>query len=225
MIKKYLHCSQNITSVPFQDHVTVIEFDSSGGEYNNNEHDISLSVPEGAVPRGEIVHIEVAVALYGPFQFSDGKRPISPVLWLCPQENFELLKPISITLSHMLVNLTQEDITNFGIVLAKANHQEYITTLSEGKRKYVFIPYSVAMELKSIQQKGYIEVKVDHFCFICLEMNKLGNTTPEVAHKMAMKMGYYMHCIESLQSPYIALPPREIIHFCVTFFLETCRKV
>ncbi len=67
MIKQYLHCFENIASVPFQDHVTVIEFDASGGEYKNNEHDITLSIPEGAIPHGEIVHIEVAIALYGPF--------------------------------------------------------------------------------------------------------------------------------------------------------------
>jgi hypothetical protein len=223
-IKQYLHCSQNIASVPFQDDVAIIEFDDSGGEYNNIDHDITLSVPEGAIPRGEIVHMEVAVALYGPFHFSGGKRPISPILWLCPQENVALIKPIRIVLPHMLVNLTQEDVINFGIELEKADHREYITTL-EGKRQYIFRPHSAALELTSTQERGYIAIKTDHFCFICLEMNKLGNTTPEIARQMAVKMGYYLHCVESLQSPYLVSPPREIIHFCVSFFLETCRKV
>lgn len=223
-IKQYLHCSQNIASVPFQDHISVIEFDDSGGEYKNIDHDITLTVPEGAVPQGEVVHMEVAVALYGPFHFTDGKRPLSPILWLCPQENVALTKPISIVLPHILVNLTQEDIINFGIQLVKADHQEYVTTL-EGKRKYVFRPHGSALELKSTKERDYVTIKTDHFCFICLEMNKLGSTTPEVAHQMAVKMGYYLHCVESLQSPYLVSPPREIIHFCVSFFLETCRKV
>ena len=224
MIKQYLHCSRKIASVPFQDHISVIEFDDSGCEYKNIDHDITLTVPEGAVPQGEVVHMEVAVALYGPLHFTDGKRPISPILWLCPQENVALTKPVSIVLPHILVNLTQEDIINFGIQLVKADHQEYVTTL-EGKRKYLFRPHGSAMELKSTKEKDYITIKTDHFCFICLEMNKLRSTTPEVAHQMAVKMGYYLHCVESLQSPYLVSPPREIIHFCVSFFLETCRKV
>ena len=204
--------------------MTVIEFDFFGREYKNYEHDITLSIPEGAIPHGEKVHIEVAVALYGPFQFSDGKRPISPILWVCPQENVTLFKPISIVLPHTLINLTWEDVTKFGIQIAKADHREYATT-TEGKREYVFKPYSVEMELKTTQGRGYVEIKADHFCFICLEMNKLESTSPEVARLMAMKMGYYLHCVESLQSPYLVSPPREVIHFCVSFFLETCRKV
>ena len=224
MVKQYLLCSQNIASVPFQDHVTVIEFDASGGEYKNIDHDITLSIPTGAVPQGEILHMEVAAALYGPFDFSNGKRPISPILWLCPQENVVLLKPVSIVLPHILVNLTQEDITKFRIQVAKTDHRDYVTT-TEGKRKYVFRPCSAAMELKLSQERDYVAIKTDHFCFMCLEMNKLENTSPEVAHQMAMKMGYYLHCVESLQPPYLVSPPREIIHFCVSFFLETCRKV
>ena len=173
-----------------------------------------------------MIHLEVAVALYGPFHFSNGKRPISPILWLCPQENALFLKPISIVLPHTLTDLTWEDVTNFGIQISKADHREYITT-TEGKRKHVFRPYSGSMELisDSTNKKGYAAIKADHFCFICLEMNRLGSTTPEMAHQMAVKMGYYLHCIESLQSPYIVSPPREIIYFCVSFFLETCRKV
>ena len=225
MIKQYLHCSQNIASVPFQDQISVVEFDNSGGEYKNVDHDITLAIPEGSVPQGEVVHMEVAVALYGPFHFTDGKRPISPILWLCPQENIALTKPISIVLPHILVNLTQEDITTFGVQLVKADHGEYVTT-SEGKRKYyAFRPDNAALELTSTEERGYVVIKTNHFCFICLEMNKLGSTTPEVARQMAVKMGYYLHCAESLQSPYLVSPPREIIHFCVSFFLETCRKV
>ena len=224
VVKQYLHSSQNVASVPLQDHVTVIELDTYGGEYKNVDHDISLSIPEGAVADGEMIHMEVAVALYGPFHFSDGKRPISPILWLCIQEDIALLKPISIVLPHMLVNLTREDVANFGIQIAKADHREYVTT-TPGKREYVFKPHSAAMELTSTQERGYVTIKTDHFCFICLEMNKIGSTSPEAARQVAMKMGYYLHCVESLQSPYLVSPPREVIHFCVSFFLETCRKV
>ena len=205
--------------------MTIIAFDASSKEYKNYEHDITISIPEGAVPPGAIVHLEVAVALYGPFQFSKGKRPISPILWVCLQEDVALLKPISIVLPHTLNNLNPEDVMIFGIQLAKADHREYITT-TEGEREFVFKPYhGVELELKSTPNRSYVVMETDHFCFICLEMNKRKSTTPEVARQMAMKMGYYLHCIESLQSPYPVSPPREVVHFCVSFFLETCRKV
>ena len=83
--------------------------------------------------------MEVAVALYGPFQFSNGKQPISPILWLCPQEDVTLLKPMTIVLPHTMIDLSPDDAQKFGVSFAKADH--YSATLCDGKPKYVFKTY------------------------------------------------------------------------------------
>lgn len=224
-MKKYLYCAENIALVPFLGQVKVLEFDSSGGEYESNHHGVTISIPKGAIPEGEIVHMEIAVALYGPFQFSDGKRPISPILWLCPQEDIIFQKPITIILPHMLTDVCNKDIDNFGIQFAKADHTDYRVTPT-GKKEHVFKSYTSDVALQANGGKHYAMLKVDHCCFWCLEMNNQTKVSPEVARQIAKKMGYFIHCVECLQSPYRSIsPPRDVIHFCVSFMLDTCMKV
>ena len=68
-VSSYYHCANNIISVPFLDPVEVLVCDSFGCEYWNPKHDIKLKIPDGAIPSGLVAHIEIAVALYGPFLF------------------------------------------------------------------------------------------------------------------------------------------------------------
>lgn len=226
IVKKYFHCAENLVPVPFQDQVQILEFDSTGREYKNSEHGITISIPEGAIPQGEIVHMEVAVALHGPFQFSSGKRPISPILWLCTQEDVTFLKPFTIVLPHTMIDLSPDDVQKFGVSFAKADHRS--TTLHDGKQKYVFKSFrqDVTAALETDNGRGFAILQVDHCCFLCLQMNEKDKVPPEIAHQMAKKMGYYIHCIECLEAQYpSASPPRDVIHFCVSYFLETCIKV
>ena len=224
-IKRYLCCAENIAPVPFLGQVKVLEFNSYGGEYKSNHHDITIKIPNGAISQGQTVHVEVAVALYGPFQFSDGKRPISPILWLCPQEDVIFQKPITIVLPHMLTDVCNKDIDNFGIQFAKADHTDYRMTPT-GKKEYVFKPYKSEVELQLHSGRHCAILKVDHCCFLCLEMKKQNKVIPEIARQMAKKIGYFIHCVECLQSPYRSIsPPRDVIHFCVTFMLPTCMRV
>lgn len=225
MVNKYLYCTEMIASVPFLGRVEVLVFDSSGKEYESSQHRITISIPKDAIPQGEIIHLEVAVALHGPFQFSDGKRPISPILWLCPQENITFQKPITIVLPHTLTDVCNQDIDGFGIQFAKADHTDYRMNPT-GKKEYIFMPYESEVELTAKKGKGIAILKADHCCFWCLEMRKQNRVSPEIARQMARKMGYFVHCVECLQSPYCSIsPPRDVIHFCVSFMLDTCMKV
>ena len=168
--------------------------------------------------------MEVAVALYGPFQFSNGKRPISPILWLCAQEDVAFLKPITIVLPHTMIDLSLNDAETFGVRFAKADHHS--TTLCDGEQKYIFKPYKEDMALEIDKDGNSVTIQADHCCFWCLEMNEKDKVPPDIARQMAMKMGYFIHCIECLESPYpFVSPPRDVIHVCVSYFLETCIKV
>ena len=53
---------------------------------------ITLRIPEELKLwlRGEKIHFEVGVAIYGPFIFPKNTQPISPMLWLCLLENIDI---------------------------------------------------------------------------------------------------------------------------------------
>ena len=218
---KYFECAENVASVPFVDPVTILEFDSSGKECTNISHDITLKVPENAIPQGSVIHFEVAVALYGPFKFPESRRPISPILWICPQEDIILQKPIEIVLPHILSNgLTAEDISCYDLKFYKADHTDYITR-SNGRLQYNFKPLNGDMQFVCERDQSFGILQTTHCCFLCITAVQ----NAELSHDMAQKKGYCLSCIECLQSPYANVPPRDIVYFCTSFFLKTCLKV
>ena len=81
------------------------------------------------------------------------------------------------------------------------------------------------INFESNEKDNYAVIGITHCCFYCLEANSQEQMTPEVAQQMATKVGYTMHCIEHLQSPYGDLPPTKVIHFRVSFSLKKCLKV
>ena len=72
---------------PIPAHMTLIttlsDCTTEGRKFTDSTNDFSLEIPEGAIPEGERLTIDVGVALFGPFQFPEGLRPVSPVLGLC----------------------------------------------------------------------------------------------------------------------------------------------
>ena len=66
---------------------TLSDCTSEGLQYVDEANDFSLEIPEGAIPEGERLTIDVGVALFGPFKFPEGLRPVSPVFWVCVRDN------------------------------------------------------------------------------------------------------------------------------------------
>ncbi len=81
--------AEEIAKVPFLHH-EVLECDHRGLTHTISDYDITLRIPEGAVSKGDTVHFEVGVCVYGPFRFPENTRSISPIIWLCLRENYEL---------------------------------------------------------------------------------------------------------------------------------------
>ena len=218
---KYFECVENVSSVPFIDEVTILEFDSSGKEYTNISHGITLKIPENTISQGSVVHFEVAVALYGPFQFPEDRRPISPILWICPQEDIVLQKPIEIILPHVLNNgLTNEDISRYDLKFYKANHTDHIIKPNR-HHQYVFRLMNGDVQFISKKDESFGILQTTHCCFLCITAVQNAELSPD----MAQKKGYCLSCIECLQSPYTNIPTRDIVYFCTSFFLKTCLKV
>ena len=221
----YHFAAKKVITPHFLDEIKDLYFDSSGLEHRINEYDITVKIAEGSIPEGQTAHLKVGAALNGPFKSSSGKRPISPILWLCPEGELTLSKPIEIVLPHILTNVTTEDVQKFGIQVAKANHKDFVTS-PDNHIHYIFNSFKVnEMRFESNTTGNYVAMKVTHCCFLCLEAYRQEQMDPTVAQAMAKRMGYCMHCIECLKSPYPSSPLKETIFFCASFFLEKCIKV
>ncbi len=197
--------------VPFLYH-QVLECGYHGMEYMIEDHDITLRIPEGAVDKGESIHFEIAVAMYGPFTFSVNAQPISPIVWLCLlEEDAKLKKPFVLIIPHFLTELTIERLLYHQVKFAKANHSRY--TLENSQMKYRFNPCENPALFASNGCKSYGILKSNHCCFYCLEAN--------ISEKAATDVGYCLVRIESFSSQ----SNLSEVCFIPTFFLKTCIKV
>ena len=200
---------QNVThQVPFL-HYHVLECDHRGIEYIINDHDITLRIPEGAVPVGKSIKFEIGVIMYGPFGFPESTRPISPIVWLCIREEIELKKPFQLILPHFLIGLKKERLKYHRVSFAKASHSSYDAT-----EKYKFNECASEVLFASTKDKSYGVLNSTHCCFYCLT----SSNTPELARDA----GYCLAQIETILS---SQPQRSEIYFVAFFFLATCMKV
>jgi hypothetical protein len=211
-ISSYFLAANNIASVPFVGEIELVTCDSRGGEYWNPDHDITIRIPPSAIPPGMAVQIEVAVALYGPFQFRNSSFPVSPILWLCNQNAITFKKPIEIILPHF-VNNTQKNVINF----AKADHKWYSVD-EYGMKNYVFEPVDTAFVGIKEGPRNYGLLSINHCCFFCITADGSFSTDVDIA----LRAGYCFWCIEKPISP---PQSRDTVLLCTTFFLSTCRTV
>lgn len=189
-------------------------------ECNHNEqlikiqqHDISLKIPEGAVNNGQILHLEIAVTMHGPFKFrsSDNIQPISPILWLCLlEEDVELNKPFQLVMPHMLTGLTMENARQYNIGFAKASHIPF--TDDQNMLSYTFHQCTTDTEFTSTGCRKFGILTAEHCCFYCIKANQ----TPE----FATDAGY---CLVRIERP--LNPPTKEISFAAIFYLSTCVRV
>ena len=220
-MKKYLYCAENIAHVPFLEPVAVLKCDYRGCVHKNVDHDVILRIPEGAIPRGECIHLEVAVALYGPFEFCENQRPISPILWICPQEDIAFLKPIEIILPHIVTKLTCEGIEHFGIKFTKASHEDYIVD-GYGNKKYKFQSICEAkLEFTLDVNRSFGILRTNHCCFFCISAIQ----DHELTHELALTKGYCLTCVEGTIIPNPSISVKNVIYFCTSFLLKSCLKV
>ena len=204
----YFNAAEKTAQVPFLDH-QMLECDSNGREYTNVDHDITLRVLEGALAEGEKVHFEVAIAMYGPFNFPENAMLISPILWLCLlEEDAKLKKSIEIILPHYLSG----NIQKYGIGFMKANHKDYEMD-DNCKMHYNFKPLVTDTALTYREGQGYGITVVDHFCYLCLAAQENAPTITENTNYCLARVESI--CSESLQ---------EFI-FCTSYLLPTCTKV
>ena len=186
---------------------TLSDVTSDGVKYENAAHDFTLEVPEGAVPETERLTLDVAVALFGPFQFPEGLRPVSPVFWVCvrDQRSFFFSRPVSVTLPHFLDLGSKEDVKSLGLTFLKGSHSK------NSERMYEFSKTDGEVDFES--SRRFCVLKTSHFCSLCIACTE----SPE--------------CLRMTQFCLTSLLPRSAVsvgrkqpgYFFVTFCnLTTC---
>ena len=202
--------AEKMAGVPFLHH-TILECDHHSQEYTIQNHDITFRIPEGAVPTGKKIQFEIAVAMYGPFNFEKDTQPISPILWLCFEEGITvtLNKPFHVILPHYLTGLTYEKAQYHQVVFAKAPHSKY--SIEDGQMKYSFQPCDSEPYFASCEGRNFGVLVTNHTCFYCLQANK----TPQ----LAMDAGYCLARIEYLNQRHME------VTFTAVYCLRTCLRV
>ena len=186
---------------------TLIDCTSDGRSYYNEHNDFRLEIPEGAIPERERVIIDIGVALYGPFQYPEGLRPVSPVFWVCVRgrEKFHFLKSVKITIEHCLSLDRQTDIHSLGLTFVKGDHNE------STNQKHLLKRLQGDEKCEFIANDNHAVLHTNHFCYQCI----VSNISKEF--------------IESAEFGILVVTPKEfvyskpvLVYFFVMFLLEAC---
>jgi hypothetical protein len=193
-------------------HHYILECNHAGLTYTFEDHDITLIVPEGALPKDQTVHIEFDATMYGPFIFPKDTRPISPIVWLSLLErDVKLKKPFQLILPHFLTESKVKETLHFHQVgCAKAIHSTFVVRDSE--KNYEFHPCDSELRFASCGNKGYAVLESDHCCFYCLQAN--------ITRELAKDASYCLTQIERSVSH-----NQYEVFFIASYFLQTCIQV
>ena len=132
---------------------------------------------------------------------------MSPIVWLCIEEDIELLLPMVIKIPHAIT-----DINKVKLSFAKANHQ----FKSVGGKDVYSLEHLKDGESRftnpSGRTCGYGILRVQHCCLYCINAATTANT--------ARSTGYCLHTLIKTLSP----SSLEVLHVC-TYCLEGCFQV
>ena len=189
----------------------------SGRKYVIKEHSITIMIPEGAIQHGETVEFITAVAMYGPFKFSQFARPISPILMICPKSHPDLVltKPMEVTLPHYLTYLEEGDYEKYDITFAKADHTSKRLKFQPLRNKAAEVDMQFIMD----GDQGYGILRSTHCCFLCITSCR-GDR--KIHMEQTLKAGY---CLSRIEAPFLDHPGSVQITFYVSFMLSTCLEV
>lgn len=191
--------SLQMEHVHYVDPPEEIEFDSNGGRYINEDHEVQLIVPRLAVPPGTLVTVRIGISLITPIHFPNGMKPVSPIVHICVVNNpdFRFSTPVKVVIPHFL-RINQPDLNGTTVLqFIKANHGQLVFSTADGEAQFEV-------------GKSYGTLLTDHFCHIC------------IASKVTNLSRANFRLIRVIPR---SLSPTWNAHFCVTYFLRTCLRV
>ena len=171
-----------------------------------------------AIPQGVTAHVEMGVALYGPFSFADGCQPVSPILWFCTQEGIELKLPMTVKLPHTVM-----EEQGIKLVFAKTKH------FKDSSDKFLF--KKIHSKIEKGHRCGTLTTK--HHCFLCIQAEAKTNICSYLLRlfgltgglgfsqkELLLRKGFCLHILIKKED----LFTYQIVVVC-TYFLETCFRV
>ena len=185
---------------------TLSQCTHDGRWYYDEHNDFGLEIPAGTISEGESITIDIGVALYGPFQYPEGLRPVSPVFWVCVRDrkDFQFLKPVKLTIPHCLNLNSHDDIESLGLIFLKGDHE------MNPQQMYQFQQAEGDVLIEPLKKYGVI--KTTHFCSQCIA----GQVTEELMKKASF-------CISAVLPTTIS--GTESAYFFITFLLKSCLDV
>ena len=187
-----------------------LEFDGNGGEYHSPEDGYTLIVPKGAIPEHlGSVSIQCGVIPYGPlgpFEYPDGVKSVSPIVWFCSNPSITFEKPVEVIIPHCLDCESEEH--SKSLAFFKANHDDY-TVDHNGQRIFHFKEAEGIASFSPSTSSGTLHT--EHFCFYCVGVYSREDTAQA------------NFCLITAKP--VQVQRRCRIHFCLTYFLATCLKV
>lgn len=154
------------------------------------------------------MHLEVAVTMHGPFEFSKlNARPISPILWLCFLEDVLLQKPFEVILPHFLIGLTNDKAHCYSVGFAKASHNYSLSC--DGQLSYNFLTCNGH---QSTINMNYGMLLTTHCCYLCIKAKHSEELIKRASYCLVrIESTSYLHHLE--------------IYFAAIYFLDTCLEV
>ena len=186
---------------------TLSQCTHDGRRYYDEHNNFGLEIPAGAISEGASITIDIGVALYGPFQYPEGLRLVSPVFWLCVRDrkDFQFLKPVKLTIPHCLNLKSHDDIESLGLTFLKGDHE------MNSQQMYQLQQAEGNVLIEPLKEYGVIETT--HFCSRCLSCKE----TPEFFEKANF-------CMCSV-IPEMFLPGQSLhAYFFIILVLPTCLK-
>ena len=184
---------------------TLSQCTHDGRHYYDEANNFSLDIPEGAIPEGDNITIDIGVALYGPFQYPEGLRPVSPVFWVCVrgQKSFCFLKPVTVTMQHFLNLKNHDDIESLEVTFLKGDHELNMQQLHKFQKTegYFFVD--------PLKKCG--KLQITHFCSLCI--------SSQISRRLA---GMEVFCISAIIPRTFSPTQPSYAYFYITYMLATC---
>ena len=181
---------------------TLSQCTGDGRRYYDEANEFCLEIPEGAIPEGETITIDIGVALHGPFQYPEGLRPVFAVFWLCVRGK-KFLKPVKVTIPHFLNLENHDDIESLGMTILKGAHE----LNSEQLHKFKKAEGNLFVE--PLKKCGVLQMT--HFCSLCI--------SSEISRRLA---GMEVFCLSAVVPHKFSPSQSSYAYFFVTYMLPTC---
>ena len=177
-------------------------------EYQSIDDDFKLIIPKGAIVGNH--KVQVAVMKYGPigpFEYPDGYKPVSPIVWLCSnQKKFQ--KDLELILPHCsALGNSDDEASQTQLVFLKASH-EYIRN-KNGQKVFPFKQVDAQSSFNPNDLYG--SLYINHCCFYCVGVYSRKDTDQANLCLIVAKP----HKTDT----------KYTISICLTLDLPTCEKV